>query len=172
MSGDAPALVLIAAMDRRRAIGKGNALPWHLPDDLKRFKALTLGKPMLMGRKTAQSLGRALPGRLNLVLTRSGVAPFEGMEAVASVDAARARASAAGAAELMVIGGGEVYALTLPQAHTLALTHVDTEVEDADAFFPDVDGERWQPVARVAHAADARHAFGFAFVDYRRVGGD
>lgn len=78
-----PALVLIAALDRNSAIGRGNALPWHLPDDLKRFKALTLGKPVLMGRKTAESLGRALPKRRNLVLTRSGRVPFEGMEAVA-----------------------------------------------------------------------------------------
>ena len=77
-------LALIAALDRNHAIGRGNALPWHLPDDLRRFKALTLGKPLLMGRKTAQSLGRALPGRRNLVLTRSGQAPFAGMEAVAS----------------------------------------------------------------------------------------
>ena len=74
-------LVLIAALDRNRAIGRGNALPWHLPDDLKRFKSLTLGKPVLMGRKTAESLGRALPKRRNLVLTRSGQVPFDGMEA-------------------------------------------------------------------------------------------
>ena len=81
-------LVLIAALDRHHAIGKGNTLPWHLPDDLKRFKAVTLGKPLLMGRKTAESVGRALPGRRNLVLTRSGLAPFAGMEVVESLDAA------------------------------------------------------------------------------------
>ena len=81
---------LIAALDRAYAIGKGNDLPWHLPDDLKRFKALTLGKPVLMGRKTAESLGRALPKRRNLVLTRSGQVPFAGMQAVASLDAALA----------------------------------------------------------------------------------
>ena len=83
-------LVLVAALDRGHAIGKGNTLPWHLPDDLKRFKALTLGKPLLMGRRTAESLGRALPGRRNLVLTRSGLVPFPGMEAVTSVDDALA----------------------------------------------------------------------------------
>ena len=119
---------LIAALDRHHAIGKGNELPWRLPDDLKRFKALTLGKPVLMGRKTAQSLGRALPGRTNLVLTRSGSVPFEGMRAVDSVEAAMVAARAEGAEELCVIGGGEVYALTLPLAHTLHLTHVDTVV--------------------------------------------
>ena len=104
-------LSLIAAVDHHRAIGKGNALPWHLPADLKRFKALTLGKPVLMGRKTAESIGRPLPGRRNLVLTRSGQAPFDGMESVASIDEALAMATESG--ELCVIGGGEVYALCL-----------------------------------------------------------
>ena len=150
------------------AIGKGNALPWHLPDDLKRFKALTLGKPVLMGRRTAQSLGRALPGRLNLVLTRSGRVPFDGMQAVASLDdAVRVAASAA---ELCVIGGGEVFALALPVAARMHLTHVDTAVRGADAFFPRFDAAGWRVVAREAHAADARHAFAFEFVDYARAG--
>ncbi len=164
-----PGVVLIAALDRDRAIGKGNALPWHLPDDLKRFKALTLGKPVLMGRKTAESLGRALPGRPNLVLTRSGRAPFEGMRAVASIEDALRIASAQGAAELCVIGGAEIYALALPFAAAMRLTHVDTVVADADAFFPRYDDGHWQPVAREAHAADAKHAFAFEFVDYLRV---
>jgi dihydrofolate reductase len=159
-------LVLIAALDRAGAIGRGNALPWRLPDDLQRFKALTLGQPVLMGRKTAQSLGRALPGRRNLVLTRSGQVPFAGMEPVASLAEARA-----GAGRLMVIGGGEIYAMTLPLATRLHLTHVDTMVEQADAFFPPVDPALWAPESRTAHGADARHAFGFEFVDYRRRAG-
>ncbi|QNP41244.1 dihydrofolate reductase [Lysobacter solisilvae (ex Woo and Kim 2020)] len=163
------ALHLLAALDRQRAIGRGNALPWHLPDDLKRFKALTLGKPVLMGRKTAESLGRALPGRLNLVLTRSGQVPFEGMRAVASLDEAMRVAGDAGATEVCVIGGGEIYALCLPLASRMHLTHVDTVVEDADAFFPPFDPAQWQVTASEAHAADARHAFDFAFVDYARV---
>ncbi len=162
-------VVLIAALDRRNAIGKGNALPWHLPADLTRFKALTLGKPILMGRKTAQSLGRALPGRRNLVLTRSGQAPFEGMQAVASVDEALAAADGDGAAELCVIGGAEIYALTLPLATTLHLTHVDTTVAGADTFFLPFDINAWQVFAREQHAADAKHAFAFEFVDYRRL---
>lgn len=159
-------LVLIAALDRNRAIGRGNALPWHLPDDLKRFKALTLGKPVLMGRRTAESLGRALPKRRNLVLTRSGRVPFDGMQAVATLDEACALADADGAAELCLIGGAELYALTLPFATHLHLTHVDTEVDDADTFFPAYDTARWRTVAREAHAADDRHAFAFEFVDY------
>jgi dihydrofolate reductase len=161
------AISLIAALDRRRAIGRGNALPWRLPDDLRRFKALTLGKPVLMGRRTAESLGRALPGRRNLVLTRSLQAPYAGMQPVASVEAALA--AVADADTLMVIGGGEVYAECLPRALQMHLTHVDTEVDGADAFFPPLDAEAWSVEARVAHPADDRHAFAFEFVDYRRV---
>lgn len=166
--GSRPRLTLIAALDRANAIGRDNDLPWRLPDDLKRFKALTLGKPVLMGRKTAQSLGRALPGRLNLVMTRSGQVPFAGMQAVASVEQALTMAVQAGADELCVIGGGELYALLLPQAQTLHLTHVETLVEGADTFFPAVEAADWVEVAREAHPRDARHAFAFAFVEYRR----
>lgn len=101
-------VILIVAFDRNNAIGRDNDLPWKLPDDLKRFKALTLGKPILMGRKTAQSLGRALPGRLNLVLTRSGLVPFDGMQAVASVAQAVERAVQDGAQELCEIGRAHV----------------------------------------------------------------
>ncbi|WP_334177574.1 dihydrofolate reductase [Pseudoxanthomonas sp.] len=160
---------LIAALDRRRAIGRDNDLPWRLPDDLKRFKALTLGKPVLMGRKTAESLGRALPGRLNLVLTRSGRVPFEGMRAVASVDEAIRIAAEQASDELCVIGGGEIYALTLDRADVLHLTEVDAVVDDAHAFFPAFDGGQWRQVAREPHPADARHASGFDFVEYRRA---
>lgn len=148
---------LVAALDLNHAIGKGNDLPWRLPDDLKRFKALTLGKPVLMGRKTAESLGCALPGRTNLVLTRSGKVPFEGMQAVESVEAAIEAARSNGADELCVIGGGEIYALTLPLADALHLTHVDTVVERADAFFPQFDQTDWTVTAREKHEVDAKH---------------
>lgn len=163
-------LVLVAALDRCRAIGRDNALPWHLPDDLKRFKSLTMGRPLLMGRRTAESLGRALPGRSNLVLTRSGRVPYAGMRAVASLDEARGLAAGEGTGSLCVIGGGEVYALCLPVATRLHLTHVDTVVEGADAFFPAFDRARWRVVGRQPHAADARHAFAFEFVDYAPAG--
>ncbi len=164
-----PLLSLIAAIDRNGAIGKGGALPWHLPSDLRRFKALTLGKPVLMGRRTAESLGRALPGRRNLVLTRSGTAPYDGMHAIDDLDAALRIAAADGQDELCVIGGSEIYALCLPQATRLHLTHVDTVVEGAGAFFPPFDAAAWKVVARAAHAADARHAFAFEFVDYVKL---
>ncbi len=163
-----PRLVLIAALDRNHAIGRGGALPWHLPDDLKRFKQLTLGKPVLMGRKTAESIGRPLPGRRNLVLSMGRMPPFTGENVVMvrSLDEALAQA---GHAELCVIGGGEVYRQTIERASHLYLTHVYTEVTGADVFFPVFDSvNRWKEVARVHHPADARHAFAFDFVDYAR----
>jgi dihydrofolate reductase len=159
-------LVLVAALDRASAIGRGNQLPWRLPDDLRRFKALTLGHPLLMGRKTAESLGRALPGRANLVLTRSGRVPFEGMRAVGSLDEAIAQVAGS---TLMVIGGGEVYSLALPRADRMFLTHVDTEVAGADAFFPAFDARDWVVARRETHAADDRHAHAVEYVDYRRA---
>ena len=161
-------MALIAALDRNHAIGRGNWLPWHLPDDLKRFKALTLGKPVLMGRKTAESLGRALPKRRNLVLTRSGNVPFDDMEAVASLD--EAIRLARGDGELCVIGGGEVYALALPHATDMHLTWVDVEVDGADTFFPQFDVDEWAIASREVHPRDERHPYAFEFVDYRRRG--
>jgi dihydrofolate reductase len=122
-----------------------------------------------MGRKTAESLGRALPGRQNLVLTRSGCVPFEDMQPVASVEEALAVADDGRASELFVIGGAEIYALTLPVAARMYLTHVDTVVEGADAFFPPFDMNQWKVVAREPHTADAKHACAFEFVDYLRL---
>jgi len=158
-------ITFIAALDRNRAIGRAGAMPWYLSDDLKRFKALTLGKPVLMGRKTALAIGRPLPGRSNLVLTRAGTAPFDGQAVVHSLDEAVARA---GNGELMVIGGGEVYALALPHATRMHLTEIDTATPDADTFFPAFDPGEWREVAREHHPADARHPLAFDFVDYER----
>ena len=157
---------LIAALDCNYAIGRDRVMPWHLPDDLKRFKRLTLGKPVLMGRKTAMAIGRALPGRRNLVLTRGDSVPFAGQEVVDSLDAALARVE--GERELCVIGGGEVYALALPFAERLHLTLVGAEVEGADAFFPAFDQTAWREISRERHPADARHKYLFDFVDYER----
>jgi dihydrofolate reductase len=156
---------LIAALDRNRAIGRDGAMPWHLSDDLKRFKALTLGKPVLMGRKTALAIGRPLPGRPNLVLTRASSAPFDGQTAVHSLDDAIARV---GDGELMVIGGGEVYALALPRATRMHLTEIDAATPDADTFFPAFDPGQWREVAREHRLADAKHSLAFDFVDYER----
>ena len=159
---------LLAALDRRRAIGRNGAMPWHLPDDLKRFKALTLGKPVLMGRKTALAIGRALPGRSNLVLTRANEAPFPEQRVVHSLE--EALSASATAEELVVVGGGEVYSLAIACATHLLLTWIDAETPDADTFFPAFDPRDWRETARAHHPADAKHAFAFDFVDYERVG--
>lgn len=158
-------ITLIAALDNKRAIGFDNRMPWHLPDDLKRFKALTTGKTVLMGRKTAQSLGRALPNRKNLVLSRSTELPFDGMQVVNSWQAAL---DATESDELMVIGGGEIYALALPLAQCMHLTLVDTELPQADAYFPAFDAGQWQETYAEAHQSDERHSFAFRFIDYLR----
>jgi dihydrofolate reductase len=157
---------LIVALDRNYAIGRDGEMPWHLPDDLRRFKALTLGKPVLMGSKTARAIGRALPGRDNLVMTRGEIAPYPGQHVVHSLDEA---IRIAGDGELAVIGGGEIFALALPRSTRMHLTWVDASVDGADAFFPRFDARDWRETARVGHPADARHAHAFAFVDYERV---
>jgi dihydrofolate reductase len=157
---------LIVALDRNYAIGRDGVMPWHLPDDLKRFKALTLGKPVLMGRKTAIAIGRPLPGRENLVMTRGDTSPYPGQRVVHSLDEA---IRIAGNGELAVIGGGEIFTLALPRATHLYLTWVDAAVERADAFFPRFDARQWKEIARIEHAADARHDHAFAFVDYERI---
>ncbi len=159
-------IVLIVAMDINRAIGIDNRLPWHLPDDLKHFKALTLGKTLLMGRKTAESLGRALPGRQNLVLTKSATVPFDGMRAVGSLEQAIQQSDGS---QLMVIGGGQVYQLAMPLAQIMHITHVDTALTEADTFFPKICPEQWRKISGAFHQADDRHAFGFCFSDYLRI---
>lgn len=159
------AVALIAALDRRRAIGRAGDMPWHLPDDLRRFRQLTLARTVLMGRKTALSIGRALPGRRNLVLSRRGDAPYAAQQVVRSLAEA---ISVTGAADLMVIGGGEIYALALPFATQLYLTEVDAAVEGADTWFPAFDRALWRETAREHHGVDARHGFAFDFVDYAR----
>ena len=157
---------LIVALDRNYAIGRDGAMPWHLPDDLKRFKALTLGKAVLMGRKTAIAIGRPLPGRENLVMTRGDAPPYPGQRVVHSLDEA---IRIAADDELAVIGGGEIFALALPRATHMYLTWVDTAVERADAFFPRFDARQWKETLRIEHPADARHDHAFAFVDYVRA---
>ncbi len=158
---------LVAALDRKRAIGRGGTMPWHLPADLKHFKALTLGKPILMGRRTALAIGRALPGRENLVLSRGDVAPYPGQVLVRSLEEAIAHADGR---DLAVIGGGEVYRISLPRATRLHLTWIDAEVSGADTWFPEFDADEWVETGRREHPADARNAYAMSFVDYERAG--
>jgi len=158
-------LALIAALAANRVIGLDNRMPWHLPADLKHFKALTLGKPIIMGRKTWDSLGRPLPGRLNLVVSRQAGLQLEGAEVFADLATALARADQwageQGVDELMLIGGGQLYAQALPLAERLYLTRIDAEPA-GDAFFPAFDEERWQRTERQAHPAqDATPGYAF-----------
>lgn len=157
---------LIVAMATNRVIGLDNRLPWHLPADLQHFKAITMGKPILMGRKTWESIGRPLPGRTNIVITRDNAYQAEGCVVVHDIPAALAAAS--GHDEVMVIGGAEFYRQVLPQADTLYLTCVDGDFE-GDTFFPELADDDWREVACEAHAADEKNPHAYRFITLERV---
>jgi dihydrofolate reductase len=157
----------IVAVGRRNEIGKDGKMPWHLPADLKHFKTNTLGKPVLMGRKTLVAIGRPLPGRRNLVLTRDKTFSTDGCETVTSLDEAIARAGTA--LELMVIGGGEVYRLAWERTDRIYLTRIDADVEGADTFFPELTDGCWREISREDHQADARNPFDYSFRVLERV---
>lgn len=158
-------LTLIAAHAQNRVIGLDNQMPWHLPEDLKHFKAQTLGKPIIMGRKTWDSLGRPLPGRLNIVISRQADLQLAGAEVFTDLAAARARAEAwaheQGVNEVMLIGGGQLYAQAIDSADRLYLTRIDLCVQ-GDAFFPEYADGTWQCVSSEEHAAcDEKPAYTF-----------
>lgn len=150
-------LSLIAALGENRVIGVDNSMPWHLPGDFKYFKATTLGKPIIMGRKTWDSLGRPLPGRLNIVVSRQTDLVLEGAEVFPSLDAAVARAEAwaleQGVDELMLIGGAQLYTQGLEQADRLYLTRVELSPQ-GDAWFPQFDTRHWKLVSNVQNPAE------------------
>jgi dihydrofolate reductase len=153
-------ITLIVAVADSGVIGRDNGLPWHLPEDLKRFKRLTLGKPIIMGRKTYESIGKPLPGRHNIVVTRDPNYRREGVTVVQGIDAA---VRAAGdAAEIMVIGGAELFRAFLPRAARVHLTRVHGEVP-GDVTWPPLDEATWQLVECEKHPADPRHAYAMTF---------
>jgi dihydrofolate reductase len=158
-------IVLVVAVADNGVIGRGGTLPWHLPDDLRYFKTVTMGKPLLMGRRTYESIGKALPGRRNLVLTRGGNAFPAGVEAVASIDAALALLPET--PELCVIGGAALFAQTLPIARRLYLTEVHGAVE-GDVHFPNWNRADWRETERREHPADERHLYAMSFVTLER----
>ncbi len=161
--GRPPALTLVAAVARNGTIGADGGLPWHLPADLKRFKALTMGHPMIMGRRTFESIGRALPGRTTVVVTRDASWQVPGVLVAHSVPEAIAVAvEQAGDGPVMVVGGGEIYRQTMSDASRLEITHVDADVQ-GDTSFPDVDPQAWRESFR--EAGD-----GYTFVTYERRG--
>ncbi|AOU97174.1 hypothetical protein BI364_03410 [Acidihalobacter yilgarnensis] len=159
-----PIVSLVFAVARNGVIGRDNDLPWRLPDDLKRFKAITLGKPVVMGRKTFESIGRPLPGRENRVITRQPGFEAPGCRVFANLEEALTGPED----EVMVIGGGQIYAEALPLAGRLYLTEVEVEVE-GDAHFPEIDPTEWREVSREAHAPDERHAYAFVFRVLERI---
>jgi len=166
-------LSLMWAMSRNRVIGRNNALPWHLPEDLKYFKRVTMGKPIIMGRKTWESIGRPLPGRSNIVITRqSDYRVPEGVKVVASLEEALRMAEniclIEGGDEAVVIGGAEIYAAALPQAQRLYLTQVHAEVQ-GDAFFPEFDIMQWHELGREDFEAAGPNPHDYSFVILERL---
>ena len=160
-----PLISLIVAMAQNGVIGRDNSMPWRLPEDLKRFRAFTLGKPILMGRKTFESIGRPLEGRTNLVLTRDRSWFAPGVIVVHSVEEALTQASASD--ELVVIGGAEIYRLVLPFARRIYLTHVHADVP-GDITFPEFDATQWADVEYSSQPADDEHAYPVTFVTLER----
>ncbi len=163
----AAALELVVAVAENDVIGRGNQLPWHLPADLRHFKALTLGKPVLMGRKTYESIGKALPGRMNIVLSRSS--EFSPGDCAVAQTLDDARAAAGFSSALMVIGGAEIYRQCLPLASRIHLTLVHTHIGDGDTTFAGWRGAEWAASSRERHEADDRNAYAYSFVTLERV---
>jgi dihydrofolate reductase len=155
----APIVTLVVAVADSGVIGRDNALPWHLPDDLKRFKQLTLGKPVVMGRKTFESIGKPLPGRQNIVVSRDPNYHRDGITVVQGIDAAVE--AAGGAPEVMVIGGAELFRLFLPRATRVHLTRVHGDI-DGDVRWPALD-HTWDALERECHDSDDRHAYPMTF---------
>ncbi len=164
----APQITLVAALAAHNVIGAGGRMPWHLPADLRHFKALTMGHPLVMGRKTAEALGRPLAGRDNIVLTRRRATLPEGFRPVPSFAAAlQLAATLPGGDEIMVIGGGEIYRLALPLATRLVLTFIDAEIP-GDTYFPAWSESDWREVWSEARPAGAGQPWALRFVTFER----
>lgn len=154
---------IIVALDEGLVIGNEGGMPWHLPADLKVFKAATMGKPIIMGRSTFESIGKALPGRTNIVITRNTGFEAEGCRVVHSIDDAIAIANAESAEEAMIIGGGALYEQTIEIADRLYLTRIAAHLV-GDTHFPAINVDDWQEVSREEHAADGKNPFDLTFV--------
>jgi dihydrofolate reductase len=160
-------LELIVAMAANRVIGRGGQLPWHLPDDLKHFKQLTLGHPIIMGRRTYESIGRPLPGRRNIVVSAQLPGPpHDGVELARSLDDAVALAGTSDD-RAFIIGGAALYAAALPRVELMHLTELDAAIE-GDVIFPPFEKSQWRLVEEIHHDRDERHAFSFHFRTYAR----
>ena len=158
-------LSFVAAMDRNRVIGTNNALPWNMPADMKHFRDLTRGKPVIMGRRTFESIGHALPKRPNIVITREADFKAEGCAVVHSID--EAIRAAGNAPEAMVIGGGVIFKEFLPRANRMYLTLIDHDF-DGDIYFPEYDAREWHEVSRESHEPDDKNPYPYTFITLER----
>lgn len=163
MTGPRKMICMIVAMDRARSIGRGGEMPWHLPADLRHFKRTTLGHPVLMGRKTFVAIGRPLPGRQNVVITRDEAYRPPGVDVAHDLEEALHLAAGD---KVFIIGGGEIYCEAMPLADRLFVTEVDTLVDGADTWFPPIDPDRWREVERRHRPADESNPYGLDFVVY------
>ncbi|RYY96660.1 MAG: dihydrofolate reductase [Chitinophagaceae bacterium] len=161
-------LSLLVAADAANVIGKDNRLPWHLPNDLKYFKNLTWGAPILMGRKTFDSIGKALPGRYSIVITRNPEWTHDGVEVVHSIEAAIAAAQRHNVHELFLIGGAEIFRSALPQAGRVYLTRIHHRFE-GDTWFPELPATEWKLVKETHAPADAKNAWPHTFQVWERI---
>lgn len=159
---------IIVAAAENNAIGKDNQLLWHLPNDLKFFKNTTWGMPVIMGRKTYESVNKPLPGRFNIVITRQTNWSAEGVIAAKDLQDALVKAAATNCKEIFVIGGGEIYRLAMQLTHTIYLTRVHTVIEDADTFFPAIDENKWKQVSIEEFESDPKHRFPYSFQKWVR----
>ncbi len=174
-------IALIAAMANNRVIGINNTMPWHLPDDFAHFKRLTLNHPIIMGRKTYESIGRPLPSRKNIIISRNASFKTAGAEVFATLQQAVAAASnpegmpedvcntggSKAPSRIFIIGGGALYTQALPLAQRMYLTQVNVEIS-GDTWFPKIDPAQWREVSHTHHASDAKHAYAFDFVEFER----
>jgi dihydrofolate reductase len=158
-------IAIVVIVTENGVIGRDNAMPWHLPDDLKRFKQVTMGKPIVMGRKTFESIGKALPGRHNIVVTRNKDFAALGCTVVTSVDEAMTAAGTVD--EVCMVGGGDLFRQVLPQTDVVYLTRIHASI-DGHTYFPSLPESEWRETFREEHGVDARHAYPFTFLTLER----
>ncbi|MBT3145513.1 dihydrofolate reductase [Neptunomonas phycophila] len=164
-------LAMIVAQSSNRVIGRDNKLPWYLPGDLKYFKQATMGKPIIMGRKTFESIGKPLPGRLNIVISRDASFTAQGIKVVMSlpeaIELAESQALIDGVDEAMIIGGAQIYALALPEVERLYITQVHADIE-GDAYFPEFNRSQWTELGREDFSAQGPNPYDYSFIVYQR----
>jgi len=162
-------LTIVVAASENNVIGRDNEMPWHLPDDFRFFKKMTMDKPVIMGRNTFVSLGKILPGRLNIIISSSMKDAPEGVKVFATVEAALAYLGKEGIPEASIIGGGQIYKSTLGITDIVYLTRIHTVIDDGTTFFPELDKDEWQLTWQEYHPKDEKHLYDFTFQKWERI---